>query len=193
MFAFKITIPLILLIIELNVVYNLPLNGDKLQETITPTSTPQTPIKEGSTIESTGTMLTQLTTRNPLKGRDLFEQVNQWNLTNYHDNQLGYYQQVANNFQNQYKQTTYSPYNVNSNGYYNNYNNMQPNNNYNNNNNNYQNNGYGHQTLPSYSKSFNPYITVPDGRPPVTPQVLWYSKYWADLTLPIQVIKSEIF
>ena len=65
---------------------------------------------------------------------------------------------------------------------------MQPNNN-----NNYQNYDYGsNQTLPSYSKSFNPYITIPDGRQPVTPQNLWYSKFWADLTVPIQVNKERI-
>jgi hypothetical protein len=180
MSAFKLTKSLIFLIIELNVVFNLPLNMsvEKMNET---TTTALTSLNADVTNESTK--------KGPQVPRDLFAQVNQWNLTNYDHNQIGFYQQVRDNFQNQNRQTTYSPYNQNSN--YNNYynGNMQGNNN----NNNQQYYGPGsQQTLPSYSKSFNPYITVPDGPIPVTPQNMWYSKFWYGLTVPIQVSKFFI-
>lgn len=87
MFADKIIIPLIFLVTELNFVFNLPLSGEKIQEITTSTLQPVS-IKDDSTTGMVGSILTTLTTRNPLKGRDLFEQVNQWNLTNYHGNNL---------------------------------------------------------------------------------------------------------
>ncbi len=77
---------LIFLVIELSFVLNLPLGGEKIQEITT--STLPVSIKDDSTTGKVGTILATLTTRNPLKGRDLFEQVNQWNLTNYHGNNL---------------------------------------------------------------------------------------------------------
>ena len=115
----------------------------------------------------------------------------------YSNNNMNFYQQVSSNFQKQ--MSTPSPFlyttdnngnygfiNNNNNGYTNGNNGY--NNGYNNGNNGYNNN---RPTLPSYSKSFNPYINEPAGNIPVTPQNLWYSRYWADLTVPIAAVPDQ--
>jgi hypothetical protein len=157
------------------------MSEEKMNETTTTTAATTTTTSTSLNADETN----ESTKKGLQVPRDLFAQVNQWNLTNYDHNQIGFYQQVRDNFQNQNRQTTYSPYNQNN--YYNG--NMQGNNNLNN----QQYYGPGsHQTLPSYSKSFNPYITVPDGPIPVTPQNMWYSKFWYGLTVPIHVSKFLI-
>ena len=105
MSAFRLTTLLIFLIIEINVVFNLPLNmsEEKMNETTTTTAATTTTASTSLNADETN----ESTKKGLQVPRDLFAQVNQWNLTNYDHNQIGFYQQVRDNFQNQNRQILY--------------------------------------------------------------------------------------